>query len=68
MRYYQCRLQQGDAHIVGWIEERGAKTAAAVELPELGGRWRVLTVCPTPVPHAWLKEKQRQDRKGMPDI
>lgn len=68
MRFYQCRLQQGKTHIVGWIEERGAMTGAAVELPELGGLWRVLTVCPLPVPKTWLNEKQRQHRRGMPDI
>ena len=32
MRYFQCRLQQGDAHTVGWIEERGARKGAQVEI------------------------------------
>ena len=32
MRYYQCRLQQDHAHTVGWIEERGAKAGALVEI------------------------------------
>lgn len=67
-RFYQCRLQQGDAMTVGWIEEHGARLGARVEIPELGGFWRVANVCPIPVPQAWLKEKQRHDRKGMPDI
>lgn len=68
MRYFQCRLQQGEAHTVGWIEERGARAGVGLEIPELGGVWRVVTVCPVAVPATWLKEKQRHDRKGMPDI
>ena len=68
MLYFQCRLQQGNAHIVGWIEQRGAKPGALVEIPELGGAWRVVTVCDKPMPDTWLREKQRLDRKGMPDI
>ena len=68
MLYYQCRLQQGNAHTVGWIDERGAKTGVLVEIPELGGQWRVVTVSPIPVPDTWLREKQRHDRKGMPEI
>ena len=68
MRYFQCRLQQGNAHAVGWIEERGAKRGGLVEIPELGGAWRVITVSDLPVPDTWLREKQRLDRKGMPDI
>ena len=68
MRYFQCRLQQENTTIVGWIEERGAKLGARVEIPELGGLWRVMTCCPQPVDGSWLREKQRLDRKGMPDI
>lgn len=68
MRFFQCRLQQGKAHAVGWIEERGARQGALVEIPELGGQWQVMTVAPLAVPDVWLREKQRLDRKGMPDI
>jgi hypothetical protein len=68
MRYFQCRLQQNNAMTVGWIEERGARIGALVEIPELGGLWRVTTVCPRPLDASWLREKQRVDRKGMPDI
>lgn len=68
MRYFQCRLRQNDALVVAWIEERGAKSGAQVEIPELGGLWRVVTCCPGPVDASWLREKQRVDRRGMPDI
>ena len=68
MRFYQCRLRQANAYSIGWIEERGAKCGALVEIPELGGSWRVETVCPVPVDAEKLREKQRVDRKGMPDI
>ena len=39
-----------------------------VEVPELGGLWDVVTVDRHALPAAWLHEKQRKDRKGMPDI
>jgi hypothetical protein len=66
MRFYQCRLQQARATIVGWIEARGAKLGAHVELPECGGLWRVAAVYQPPLEAEVLREKQRVDRKGMP--
>lgn len=68
MLFHQCRLRQGNAYIVGWIEARGAKLGALVEVPECGGLWRVETVCPQPISGEALREKQRVDRRGMPDI
>ena len=68
MRHFQCRLQQNNATTVGWIEERGAKCGALVEIPELGGFWRVVSICSQPAEADWLRQKQRLDRKGMPDI
>lgn len=68
MLFHQCRLRQDNSVIVGWIEARGAKVGARVEIPECGGFWRVETVCPKPIAADALREKQRLDRKGMPDI
>ena len=30
--YYQCRFRRGDPETIAWIEERGAKIGALVEL------------------------------------
>jgi hypothetical protein len=68
MRFYQCRLQQDGLATVGWIEARGAKLGARVEVPECGGLWRVAAVYQPPLDARWLREKQRIDRKGMPTI
>lgn len=68
MKLYQCRLRQGEARAVGWIEARGAKLGARVEVPELGGLWLVTAVDEPPLQAVWLREKQRVDRKGMPTI
>lgn len=68
MMLHQCRLRQGPLKTVAWIEARGAKPGAHVEIPELGGLWHVDTVCPLPMAAERLREKQRIDRKGMPDI
>ena len=68
MLYHQCRLRQDTTFEVAWIEARGAKRGARVEIPGLGGLWLVETVCPIPMAADRLREKQRVDRKGMPDI
>jgi hypothetical protein len=54
-RYYQCGLAQGNARTVGFIEERGAKLGAQVEIEELGGFWEV-----TGVGNPVSKEKARE--------
>ena len=66
MRFYQCRLEQGGAATIGWIEERGARPGASVEVAECGGLWRVAAVYRPALDAAWLRQKQRFDRKGMP--
>lgn len=68
MLFHQCRLQQDGATVVGWIEARGARIGARVEVPDLGGLWRVTAVYQPPLDAAWLRKKQRIDRKGMPTI
>ena len=68
MLYHQCRLRQGNTFTVAWIEARGARPGALVEIPDLGGCWLVETACPIPMSADRLREKQRFDRQGMPDI
>lgn len=41
LEYKQCGLAQGNSRVVGWIETRGAKLGARVEIEELGGLWEV---------------------------
>ena len=43
--YYQCRLRRAESETIGWIEERGAKVGASVELKTADGeRWDVVEV------------------------
>lgn len=44
VNYKQCGLEQNGSRVVGWIEERGAKLGARVEIDELGGFWEVVGV------------------------
>ena len=67
-RYFQCELAQGDARTVGWIEERGARAGASVELTELGGFWTVLRVFPQPFEETALRKKQANDRHALPSL
>jgi len=61
-------MSQGTAHTVGWIEERGAKRGAEVELPEYGGFWRVDEVSSFSFDATQLREKQRMDRGTLPSL
>lgn len=65
---YQCNLQQGDARTVGWIEKRGAKLHASVEVPELGGFWTVTGVGLPPMSKEQLQKKQERDRGSLPSL
>lgn len=68
MMYRQCRLSQGSAHVVGWIEERGAKVGASVELPEMGGFWNVDEVYSFAMSAEQLRSKQDRDRNCFASI
>lgn len=68
MKMFQCTLRQSNAIEIAWIEARGAKAGAFVEISALGGLWRVEQVGSIGIDADWLREKQRVDRKGMPDI
>jgi hypothetical protein len=69
MKYYQCTLRRGDEKTIGWIEERGAKQGAMVELKEHpGGRWLVETVWGFGLDDKALREKQARDRHALSSI
>lgn len=71
MRYYQCRLSEvgGTGRTVGWIEERGAKVNALVELKEFGGAlYRVDDVFRPGLEASVLAEKQARDRNSLPSL
>jgi len=63
----QCALSQGDRKTVLWIDERGAKPGASVEL--IGdGFWRVDEVYAFGMDATAVREKQRLDRGSLPSI
>lgn len=64
-RYRQCGLAQGEARSVGWIEERGAKIGARVEIEELGGFWLVTGVGDTVLSKAEMREKESRSRQSF---
>jgi hypothetical protein len=68
--FYQCRMRHADGgETVGWIEERGAKVGASVELKTADGTfWTVTEVYPGPLEEAALRAKQAADRNSRPSI
>jgi hypothetical protein len=76
-RYFQCRLRLSDLsrlpHDQGkmteqvlWIEERGAKVGACIELVG-DGYWNVIEVYGQ-MDGVALREKQQRDRGSLPSI
>lgn len=68
---YQCRFETDDGwQTVGYIEERGAKLGAYVELPELaeGPVWRVTAVDNHPIDITKLRDKQNRDKDFGPSL
>jgi hypothetical protein len=66
--YYQCRFQRG-SKTIAWIEERGAKVGASVELKTADGeRWNVIEMFVPGLDEAKLREKQQNDRNALPSI
>jgi hypothetical protein len=61
--FRMCGLHQGAQKVVGWIEERGAKLNAMVEIPELGGLWKVVGVGETLRTQAEVQEAQSRARQ-----
>ncbi len=65
VHYRQCGLKQGNAQVVGWIEERGAHVGARVEIEELGGFWEVIGVGSTSLAKADVHKKEAQARQSF---
>lgn len=62
---YQCRLSDpaGTKTVVAWIEERGAKAGALVEMKDLdGAMFRVDEVYKPGMDARTLRDKQQTDR------
>lgn len=68
MMYFQCALHQGERRTVGWIEARGARQGARVELEGCPGLWDVAAVYGPPLDASWLAEKQRRDRGSLKSL
>lgn len=67
-QYYQCRLRRGNTETVGWIEARGAREGARVELLPSRELWDVVEVFDHGVPQDDLKEQQRLNRNSLPSV
>jgi hypothetical protein len=65
---YQCRLRQGDAQLVAWIEQRGAREGMRVELKGEAGLWDVVEVYQPGRSAAWLQENANRVHKGLPSL
>jgi len=70
VRAYQCRFRRGAERTVAWIEARGAKVGAWVDLETLddGGLWEVEAVFDAPLEDRALKEMQRLNRNSLSSL
>jgi hypothetical protein len=70
VQFYQCRFRRGSERTVAWIEARGAKVGAWVELETLDneGPWEVEAVFDAPLEDRSLKDLQRLNRKSLSSI
>ena len=68
--FYQCELTKPDGSTtIAWIEERGAKIGAEVELKTADGQfWRVNYVYAFGLSEDALRQKQINDRHALPSI
>ena len=66
--YLQCRLTNGTMYTHGWIEKRGAKVGAKVDVLDLDGLWEVLDVGSYSMTSEELSEKERARRNGSKSI
>lgn len=67
-QYFQCRLRRGTSETVGWIEARGAKTVATVELLPSRKKWQVVEVFTHGLPEDMLREQQKLNRRSLPSV
>jgi hypothetical protein len=70
VHYRQCRFRRGSERTVAWIEARGAKLGARVELKTLDqlGFWIVEAVLGAPLSAAALETMHRLNRRSLPGI
>lgn len=68
-KFYQCKMRQGAAETIGWIEERGAKVGAEVELLTADGKfWSIAEVYQPGLEESALRDKQARDRNCLPSL
>lgn len=67
-QYFQCRLQRGESVTTGWIEARGAKVGATVELLPSRELWEVAEVFTHGLPEDVLRENQKLNRRSLPSV
>lgn len=70
MLYRQCTFRRGTERTVAWIEARGAKVGAQVELKTLDdlGPWIVEAVHGAPLIAGALETLQRLNRNSLSSI
>jgi hypothetical protein len=68
--YYQCELSQGTGRTRGYIEDRGAKVGAMVEIKDNGfnGLWRVDAVSETGISEEKMRADQQMNRNAFGSI
>lgn len=70
--WYQCKLAKSNGEVtVGWIEARGAKAGAHVQLIDEGYKgelWTVVKVSHPGIEEELLKKKQVLDRHSLPSL
>src|SRR4051812_15842230 len=66
--YYQCHLRRGAETTTGWIEERGARVGATVELLPARALWQVVSVHGPRLAEHMLREQQRLNRGSLPSV
>lgn len=67
-QYFQCRLRRGDSETTGWIEARGARVGATIELLPSREDWVVAEVFGHSLPEDILKEQQKLNRGSLPSV
>jgi hypothetical protein len=67
-QYFQCTLRRGPGVKTGWIESRGARVGARVEVLPERELWDVVRVFDHGIPEDMLKEQQRLHRGSLPSV
>jgi hypothetical protein len=66
--YYQCRLRRDDHETTRWIEDRGARVGARVEVLPSRDLWEVTQVFHPGLPESVLRDTQRLNRGSLPSV